>query len=201
MASDKVKLSECSLIYIIVFGVICFLFVSLLLIRRTTSEIKLNSKQNQYIINGENFWENERFKIFIRYRPVEEIIKLESRSKVVDSVYFHTRKRELEGFHYFLIVITCKNNFDLLKSKSMFGESPGSRLLYFQENMIQDVQISDGFDTIDCEMYHFEQSHQLSSDYKINIAFPDKISSNGSTIIINWTRFNCGVIQLHPFEN
>lgn len=130
------------------------------------------------------------------YRPSDLIAKYEYESGTIS----HRDPEELEQCLYFQLDIEHETFADELLKYNVFGYSQyDERVKYFSFNMMEDIYIITGRDTIPCGLHHFERNFSIGNKITVMLAFP--ISSNiiydDVTLQYHDNSFNNGIVKLY----
>ena len=72
-----------------------------------------------------------------------------------------------------------------------------SRINYFSYAFCNDIKLTSGTDTVDCALFHYENSYGGTPVARFLLAFDDKKIGEDKTLIISDKIFNKGKIKLN----
>ena len=130
------------------------------------------------------------------FRPAELISKYEEESGVASK----SNPGELNQSLYFQLDIEHETFADELLKFNISGyQQYDKRIKYCSFNMIGDVSIITGKDTIPCGLHHFERSFNIGSKTTFLLAFPvsAKSISEDVTLLYHDNLFENGIVKFY----
>jgi hypothetical protein len=127
------------------------------------------------------------FEFSILYKPVDYILALESRGRVLPEEQLKKRKQELEGFQYYTFRIKSNKDQEFFRTGMQAENDYYVRLEYFISMAQDDICLVEGSDTLVCAVYHFERNYGVSPYSHIVLSFPepDSLNSRDKVFIYN----------------
>lgn len=153
------------------------LYAIVLIIASSCANIVKPDKMVEFVENPENglFAEKEMQGVQYRthFRPVEYMASaefLKKPEKTISEII-----NEVSGLQYFSFEISNKENKgDVLKKNVTSMDEYFQRIEYFSYMAQNDFTLVDGSDTLDCVLYHYERSYNLTPSHRLLLAFPAK---------------------------
>lgn len=133
------------------------------------------------------------------YKPLPYIIANEQRSNNIDEVIYNQRLRELEGMQYYTLKLGITGEkLNVTNYEVGDNAQQQERLNYLSFAMQKDITLIDGSDTLNCALYHFERSYDISPYRIFVLAFEQKEENKekDKTLILDLAYFKTGPIKL-----
>ncbi len=112
---------------------------------------------------------------------------------------FNGSLKEQENLQYYVLRIAASDKkSDVLKLGAMNNSEYTSRISYFTNNVMNDIVLVDGNDTLACVMHHWERTYKMTYYTTLMLPFETgaKYSSNDKRIIFNDKVLGVGKVQV-----
>lgn len=161
------------------------------------TESKVNNLVHEKILN--------QIVYRLQYMPTDYVVLKEFDGGKVVKTTFEKRKKEIENYHHFLLRIKVHNeNTDPLTYGITDQQEYSKRDLFygFEFNQhIKKVELNNyENDTLQCELFHFMQTHGLTPYMDFVFAFKKQKNESDFEIVIDDPVFNNGFMKFH-FNN
>jgi hypothetical protein len=137
------------------------------------------------------------FVFMLQYRPAEymTVAELLENEHPVSRALFDSVREEYAGMQYYLLKIgSAVGDDDFLKQSARSQEEYLGRIQYFSSDVIYDLMLVDGPDTLSCAMHHFERSYSVGSFNTLLLAFQGGKNTASDKVLI----FNDKVLGTGP---
>jgi hypothetical protein len=134
------------------------------------------------------------------YKPLPYIIANEQRSNSIDEVVYNKRLEELEGMQYYTLKLGITGEkLNVTNYEVADNAQQQERLNYLSFAMQKDIKLIDGGDTLNCALYHFERSYDITPHRTFVLAFEQKAKNKekDKTLILDLAYFKTGPIKLN----
>jgi len=122
----------------------------------------------------------EKFIYSVQYEPIEYLVLIENKDSLENGEkYFKEKVAERTGLQYYLFNIKLNNSTaNILKEELQDEAEYYKRIQYLLSEAQFDFKMIEGKDTLQCELYHFEQTYGLTPFISIVLAFKTTNSQN-----------------------
>lgn len=134
------------------------------------------------------------------YKPLPYIIANEERSNSIDKIVYNNRLKELEGLQYYTLKLGITGQKQNVSNYEVTDDAQQQeRLNYLSFAMQKDIKLIEGKDTLNCALYHFERSYDITPYRTFVLAFERKESKieKDKTLILDLAYFKTGPIKLN----
>ena len=132
----------------------------------TPSEIVrwVENKKNGLVV--EKSVENLTFKL--QYQPLSYLIANEMRTNQIDAAYFAQEKAKRDDLQYFTLKILDKRQDGFLLDSA---DNHDDRINYFMFDMQSDLKLVESGDSLDCQLFHFENTIGITPELRFLLGF------------------------------
>jgi len=136
----------------------------------------------------------------VQYKPVQYIAIREALSEgKINNDIINKKLRELGQYYYFTVQISSEDGkTPMLKYNLKSTGEYYQRLNYFVSYAQSDFTLLNGYDTIPCTLYHFEENYNLTPFNRMVIGFENpnnKAVMKDLTLIFNDNILNTGIVE------
>lgn len=137
------------------------------------------------------------YKFIAQYKPLEYIIAMEERKKVLPRNLVDERKEQLaDEMDYFNFQIAPTNQkANILLSTARNEQDYYELLDYMSYHLKQDFYLLDGRDTLPCQLYQFARSYDMSPNLDFVLAF-EKRANKDRLLVYDDKVLNTGVVKI-----
>ncbi|WMX17578.1 hypothetical protein [Aureispira sp. CCB-E] len=134
------------------------------------------------------------------YKPIPYIIANEQRSNTIDEGIYQKRMKDLKELQYYTLKLgILGGEFNVSNYEVSDNATQQERLNYLSFAMQKDIKLVEGKDTLNCALYHFERSYDITPYRTFVLAFQQKEINKGKdkTLILDLAYFKTGPIKLN----
>lgn len=134
------------------------------------------------------------------YKPIPYIIANEQRSNTIDEGIYQKRMKDLKELQYYTLKLgILGGEFNVSNYEVSDNATQQERLNYLSFAMQKDIKLVEGKDTLNCALYHFERSYDITPYRTFVLAFEQKEINKGKdkTLILDLAYFKTGPIKLN----
>jgi len=94
----------------------------------------------------------------LQYQPIEYLVVLQERSEEIKASTLKEEAKKRGDLHYFTFKMATTKGKGILSDKDLFIEN---KEIYLLSGLQQDFMLTEGNDTLNCVMLHFESANNL----------------------------------------
>ena len=140
------------------------------------------------------------FLFSVIYKPLDFVAMINLEKDSVKYMNVNKERSEIAGMQYFTLKLEARDfNDELLKFNLNSDRQYEDRVNYFAFRMQQDIQLIEGKDTLNCELFHFERNYGAAPYASFILGFENTGDTNriyDKTISLNEKVFGTGKVNI-----